>query len=61
MGTENFQMYKLDIGKAEKSEIKLPTSTGSEKKQGNFKKTPTSVLLTLLESLTVWIRTVENS
>ena len=61
MGTENFQMYKLDIGKAEKSEIKLPTSTGSEKKQGNFKKTPTSVLLTMLESLTVWIRTVENS
>ena len=54
-------MYKLDIGKAEKSEMKLPTSTGSEKKQGNLKKTPTSVLLTMLESLTVWIRTVENS
>ena len=31
-------MYKLDIGKAEKSEIKMPTSIGSEKKQGNFKK-----------------------
>ena len=54
-------MYKLDIGKAEKSEIKMPTSIGSEKKQGNFKKTSTSVLLTMLKPLTVWITTVENS
>ena len=29
----NFQMFKLDLEKAEKSEIKLPTSTGSLKKQ----------------------------
>ena len=29
MGTENFQMYKLDLEKAEESEIKLPTSAGS--------------------------------
>ena len=27
--TENFQMYKLNSGKAEESEIKLPTSIGS--------------------------------
>ena len=27
--TKNFQMYKLSLEKAEKSEIKLPTSTGS--------------------------------
>ena len=27
--TENFQMYKLDLEKAEESEIKLPTSAGS--------------------------------
>ena len=27
--TENFQMFKLDLEKAEKPEIKLPKSTGS--------------------------------
>ena len=30
--TENFQMFKLDLGKAEELEIKLPTSAGSQKK-----------------------------
>ena len=29
---ENFQMYKLDLEKAEEPEIKLPTSVGSQKK-----------------------------
>ena len=29
----NFQMLKLDLGKAEEAEIKLPTSSGSSKKQ----------------------------
>ena len=29
----NFQMFKLDLEKAEESEIKLPTSAGSLKKQ----------------------------
>ena len=29
--TENFQMFKLDLEKAEEPEIKLPTSVGSEK------------------------------
>ena len=29
MWTKNFQMYKLDLEKAEEPEIKLPTSTGS--------------------------------
>ena len=33
--TENFQMYKLDLEKAEEPEIKLPTFTESQKKQGN--------------------------
>ena len=28
MLTENFQMYKVDLEKAEEPEIKLPTSTG---------------------------------
>ena len=29
MWTENFQMFKLDLEKAEKPEIKLPTYAGS--------------------------------
>ena len=29
MWTKNFQIYKLDLGKAEEPEIKLPTSVGS--------------------------------
>ena len=29
MGTENFQMYKLDLEKAEEPEVKLPSSIGS--------------------------------
>ena len=29
----NFQMFKLDLEKAEKPEVKLPTSAGSSKKQ----------------------------
>jgi len=31
MGTENFQMFKLGLEKAEEPDIKLPTTTGSEK------------------------------
>ena len=33
MWTENFQMFKLVLEKAEEPEIKLPTSDGSSKKQ----------------------------
>ena len=33
------QMSKLDLEKAEEPEIKLPTSTGSQKKQENHRKT----------------------
>ena len=36
--TKNFQMFKLDLEKAEEPEIKLPTSVGSSKKQESFKK-----------------------
>ena len=32
-GTMNFQMFKVDLEKAEEPEIKRPTSTGSSKKQ----------------------------
>ena len=42
----NFQMFKLDLEKAEKPEIKLPTSTGSSKKQESSGKTSISALLT---------------
>ena len=34
----NFQMFKLDLEKAEKPEIKLPTSAGSPKKQESSRK-----------------------
>ena len=33
MWTMNFQMFKLDLEKTEEPKIKLPTSTGSSKKQ----------------------------
>ena len=35
-------MFKLDLEKAEEPEIKLPTSTGSQKKQESSRKTSTS-------------------
>ena len=41
-------MFKLDLGKAEEPEIKLPTSVGSEKKQGNSRKTSTASLTMLV-------------
>ena len=44
--TKNFQMFKLDLEKAEEQEIKLPTSTGSSKKQESSRKTSTSASLT---------------
>ena len=50
-----FQMFKLDLEKAEKPEIKLATSVGSSKKQESSRKISTSALLTMLKSLTVWI------
>ena len=36
--TMNFQIFKLDLEKAEKPETKLPTSAGSWKKQENSRK-----------------------
>ena len=53
----NFQMFKLDLEKAEEPEIKLPTTTGPSRKQENSRKTSTSVLLTTPKPLTVWIIT----
>ena len=57
MWTMNFQMFKLDLEKADETEIKLPTSIGSQKNQESSRKTYTSVLLTKLKPLTVWITT----
>ena len=34
----NFQMFKLDLQKAEEPEIKLTTSVGPQKKQREFQK-----------------------
>ena len=53
----NFQVFKLVLEKAEESEIKLPTSTGSSKKQERSRKTSTSALSTMPKPLTVWITT----
>ena len=47
-------MYKLDLEKAEEPEIKLATFAGSQRKQGNSRKTYTSASLTMLKPLTVW-------
>ena len=55
MSTVNFQMFKLVLEKAEEPEIKLPTSTGSWKKQESSRKTSISAVLTMPEPLTVWI------
>ena len=51
----NFQMFKLVLEKAEEPEIKLPTSSGSSKKQETSRKTSISALLTMPKPLTVWI------
>ena len=45
MWTENFQMYKVGLQKAEEPEIKFPTFVGSQRKQGNSK---------ISASLTIW-------
>ena len=42
---KNFQMYKLDLEKAEEPEINLPISVGSQKKQGNSRKTSASLTM----------------
>ena len=51
MGTEIFQMYRLDLEKAEEPEIKWPTSVGSRKKQENSRKTFTFAPFTTVKPL----------
>ena len=47
--------YTAGFRKAEEPEIKLPTSSGSWKKQMSSRKISTSALLTMPKPLTVWI------
>ena len=51
----NFQMFKMDLEKAEEPEIKLPISVGSLKKQESSRNTSISALLMMPKPLTVWI------
>ena len=53
--TENFQMFKLDLEKAEEPEIKLSTAAESSKRQESSRKT--SALLTMPKLLIVWVTT----
>ena len=55
--TVNFQMFKLDLEKAEEPEIRLPTSIESSKKQESSSKTSTSALLTIPKPLIMCITT----
>ena len=54
-------MFKLVLEKGEEPELKLPTSTGSSKKQESSRKTSTSALLTMPKPLTVDHNKLENS
>ena len=53
----NFQIFKLDLEKAEEPGLKLPTSAGSSKMQESSRKTSISALMTMPKPLTVWITT----
>ena len=53
----NFQMYKLDFEEVDKPENKLPTFTGSWRKQRNSRKTSIFPSLTMQKPLTVWTTT----
>ena len=51
--TMNFQVFRLNVEKAEEPEIKLPTPVGSSKKQGNSQKKHLFLLYWLCQSLCV--------
>ena len=48
-------MFRLELEKAEEPEIKLSTTAGSQKKEGDSRKASTSISLTVLKLLIVWI------
>ena len=56
-------MFKMDLEKAEELESKLPTSLGSQKKQENSRKTPSSASLTMFAKAFNCVdhKNVENS
>ena len=56
-----FSSVSLHWSKAEESEIKLPTSIGSSKKQESSRKTSTSAFLTMPKHLCGSQQTVKNS
>ena len=61
MLTVNF-LFKLDVQKAEESEIRLPTSVGSLKKQDSSRKVFISAVLTMLKLLLHGLQKIlENS
>ena len=51
----NFQMFKLDVEKAEEAEIKLPTSTGSSKEQESSRKNTYFCFLDYAKGFDLWI------
>ena len=51
------QVVQLDLAKAEKPEIKLPTFVGSSEKYKSSRKASASALLTMPKPLTLWITT----
>ena len=55
MQSKNFQMFQMGLEKTEEPEMKLPTFFGSQRKQRNSRKTYTSVSLTTLKPLAVWV------
>ena len=55
MNRVNFQMFKLVLEKAEEPEIKLPTFSGSSKKQESSREASIFALLTMPKPSTVWI------
>ena len=61
MCTVNFQMFKLDLEKAEEPEIILSTSGGSSKKKGSSSKPSTSALVIRSKPLCGSQQTVGNS
>ena len=50
-------MFKLDLEKAEEPEIKLPTSSGSSKKQEISRKASIFCFIDYVKPLTVWTTT----
>ena len=46
---QKFQMYKLDLEKAEEPEIKLPISAGLYKKQGNSRKKKKNIYVCFID------------